>query len=98
MCLLSMIKVTQPLFFFFFLNDPATPEIYTLSLHAPLPIFDWNPPPPRLAVAPAVALQELLLSGPHRAQLLPRHRLQPRRRRRQRHRQAQPPGRRRRRG
>src|SRR2546430_13430157 len=24
--------------FFFFFNDPATPEIYTLPLHAPLPI------------------------------------------------------------
>src|SRR5438046_6695338 len=27
-------------FFFFFINDPATPEIYTLSLHDALPIFD----------------------------------------------------------
>src|SRR5205807_8929318 len=26
-------------FFFFFFNDPATPEIYTLSLHDALPIF-----------------------------------------------------------
>src|SRR5256885_10191676 len=25
--------------FFFFFNDPATTEIYTLSLHAALPIF-----------------------------------------------------------
>src|SRR5204862_7657500 len=25
--------------FLFFLNDPATPEIYTLSLHDALPIF-----------------------------------------------------------
>src|SRR2546429_7822631 len=25
--------------FFFFLNDPAPPEIYTLSLHAALPIL-----------------------------------------------------------
>src|SRR5437868_14648042 len=27
-----------PLFFFFFFNDPAPPEIYTLSLHDALPI------------------------------------------------------------
>src|SRR5687768_18486946 len=27
-------------FYFFFFNDPATPEIYTLSLHDALPIFD----------------------------------------------------------
>src|SRR5207245_8813882 len=27
-----------PLYFFFFFNDPATPEIYTLSLHDALPI------------------------------------------------------------
>src|SRR3989442_14731945 len=27
-------------FFFFFLNDPATPEISPLPLHNPLPIFD----------------------------------------------------------
>src|SRR5687767_15656291 len=35
-------------FFFFFFNDPATTEIYTLSLHDALPIFsrcrraDWR--------------------------------------------------------
>src|SRR2546430_12323824 len=31
--------------FFFFFNDPATPEIYTLPLHAPLPISPtpWSP-------------------------------------------------------
>src|SRR3712207_9550761 len=28
------------LFFFFFFNDTATTEIYTLSLHDALPIFD----------------------------------------------------------
>src|SRR6266487_6899235 len=26
----------------FFFNDTATTEIYTLSLHDALPIFDWN--------------------------------------------------------
>src|SRR5437588_8169602 len=30
-----------PVFFFF--NDPATTEIYTLSLHDALPIFGWLP-------------------------------------------------------
>src|SRR6266496_3824183 len=34
-------------FFFFFFNDTATTEIYTLSLHDALPIFDrpprWHP-------------------------------------------------------
>src|SRR4051812_50120049 len=27
---------------FFFFNDTATPEIYTLSLHDALPIFRWG--------------------------------------------------------
>src|SRR6266536_5995730 len=30
----------SPLLFFFFFNDTATTEIYTLSLHDALPIFD----------------------------------------------------------
>src|SRR4051794_41489817 len=30
---------TTSIFFFFFFNDPATTEIYTLSLHDALPIF-----------------------------------------------------------
>src|SRR5438046_4184214 len=29
-------------YFFFFFNDPATPEIYTLSLHDALPISSTN--------------------------------------------------------
>src|SRR2546430_13014453 len=29
-------------FFFFFFNDTATTEIYTLSLHDALPICSWN--------------------------------------------------------
>src|SRR5438132_5270430 len=32
------------LFFFFFFNDPATTEIYTLSLHDALPIFRGQDP------------------------------------------------------
>src|SRR5690606_41385623 len=34
-----VIAFLTSLFFFFFLNDPATTEIYTLSLHDALPIF-----------------------------------------------------------
>src|SRR5690606_42160311 len=30
-------------FFFFFFNDPATPWIYTLSLHDALPIWGFGP-------------------------------------------------------
>src|SRR2546430_12436432 len=33
-------------FFFFFFNDTATPEIYTLSLHDALPISGEPLPPP----------------------------------------------------
>src|SRR2546426_8330186 len=32
------------MFFFFFFNDTATTEIYTLSLHDALPIFEWGDP------------------------------------------------------
>src|SRR5258706_16095138 len=36
------LQMTQPLFFFFF-NDTATTEIYTLSLHDALPISElWR--------------------------------------------------------
>src|ERR1035438_485124 len=38
------------LFFFFFLNDPAPTDIYTLPLHDALPIY-VNPLPPRRARA-----------------------------------------------
>src|SRR5215216_8017359 len=33
-----MFSLVAPLFFFFFFNDTATTEIYTLSLHDALPI------------------------------------------------------------
>src|SRR5207249_12059661 len=39
--LLSLFTHLLPIFFFFFFNDPATPEIYTLSLHDALPI-SWG--------------------------------------------------------
>src|SRR2546427_9155616 len=37
---------TLILFFFFFFNDTATTEIYTLSLHDALPIFQGSSAPP----------------------------------------------------
>src|SRR2546426_4191281 len=37
-------------FFFFFFNDTATTEIYTLSLHDALPIYDARGVVPRLDV------------------------------------------------
>src|SRR2546425_488198 len=39
------------LFFFFFFNDTATTEIYTLSLHDALPIFDHVRPPTALVAS-----------------------------------------------
>src|SRR2546426_10799921 len=36
---------TRPVFFFFFFNDTATTEIYTLSLHDALPISPSSRPP-----------------------------------------------------
>src|SRR3712207_7640737 len=39
-------------FYFFFFNDTATTEIYTLSLHDALPICTW---PPRQCTAMATA-------------------------------------------
>src|SRR2546429_9663499 len=43
MCTLAMWMITMctdyDLFFFFFFNDTATTEIYTLSLHDALPIY-----------------------------------------------------------
>src|SRR5687768_18111981 len=43
---------------FFFFNDTATPEIYTLSLHDALPIY------PRARARPAVDPPELLTTAP----------------------------------
>src|ERR1039457_7644780 len=37
--------------FFFFFNDTATTEIYTLSLHDALPIWHWYNDRPRLVSA-----------------------------------------------
>src|SRR2546429_3387337 len=35
----SHVRPVLPIYFFFFFNDTATTEIYTLSLHDALPIF-----------------------------------------------------------
>src|SRR5215204_3538225 len=61
------------LFLFFFFNDTATTEIYTLSLHDALPIY---PSPRRLArgaLVHAHHLGDLLADGEHRVER--RHRL-----------------------
>src|SRR5258707_11108662 len=54
-----------PLTFFFFFNDPATTEIYPLSLHDALPIYifadairdDWKTAPERILRAVAIEPQ-----------------------------------------
>src|SRR3712207_8105435 len=49
-------RMTDPVFVFF--NDTATTEIYTLSLHDALPIFDLSSRPPspwRLPLLTAIA-------------------------------------------
>src|SRR2546430_6065038 len=55
-----MFAVCPSLFFFFFFNDTATTEIYTLSLHDALPIFldDHHQPAERLR---QLALRGLVL-------------------------------------
>src|SRR2546422_1471710 len=43
-CVLLLCVLSRPSFFsFFFFNDTATTEIYTLSLHDALPIWDQQP-------------------------------------------------------
>src|SRR5437764_15032649 len=39
---MSLMSIQPPLSFFFFFKDPATTEIYTLSLHDALPISFGN--------------------------------------------------------
>src|SRR3989442_7133704 len=43
-CFSPMIIIYLQLFLFFFFNDTATTEIYTLSLHDALPICTWVAP------------------------------------------------------
>src|SRR2546426_2743559 len=56
------------LFPFFFFNDTATTEIYTLSLHDALPIFTGSVRPvsgleARLTAARAAGIRSVVLSG-----------------------------------
>src|SRR5690242_21894592 len=42
LCLFNAYILYLNISFFFFFNDPATTEIYTLSLHDALPIYSWQ--------------------------------------------------------
>src|SRR5258708_38536926 len=52
------------LLFFFFFNDTATTEIYTLSLHDALPIFERNAEQEELVDKPEVVPSVVRVSGP----------------------------------
>src|SRR6266487_5851098 len=52
------------MFFFFFFNDTATTEIYTLSLHDALPISRKTVPAPLRLLSPEVRDAPLRFSGP----------------------------------
>src|SRR6266496_6849142 len=59
---LMVLVVFQFFLFFFFFNDPATTEIYTLSLHDALPISSRTRisccPPAQPSIAPAPRSEE----------------------------------------
>src|ERR1051325_588593 len=52
---MRLIACGRPFVFFFFLNDPATTEIYTLSLHDALPICRCWPNLPQRLLPPTAA-------------------------------------------
>src|SRR2546429_5653698 len=54
------------LYFFFFFNDTATTEIYTLSLHDALPIFSAIGVPPSSRVETASYVRTLAKLGQNR--------------------------------
>src|SRR5256885_15697281 len=69
--LILIIPFTLLIFFFFFLNNPTTTKIYTLPLHAPLPIsipplkhIKQFPPGLYKPPFPASGLQFLRPDGP----------------------------------
>src|SRR4051812_49805153 len=57
------------LLFLFFLNDTATPEIYTLSLHDALPISPPRQVDCRLPLSPAALLDRRHRSEEHTSEL-----------------------------
>src|SRR2546421_11416785 len=62
---LFLLILHLPYLFFFFLNDPAPPEIYPLPLHAALPIppHFGCPPPARPSTPPGPFTQALRQPG-----------------------------------
>src|SRR3712207_9452962 len=52
--------------FFFFFNDTATTEIYTLSLHDALPIFEPDARPESQDIVVSMNPESLLLEGARR--------------------------------
>src|SRR6185312_16659484 len=54
---------------FFFFNDPATTEIYTLSLHDALPIWPRPAPRPRFPAVPNPARRPATRSEEHTSEL-----------------------------
>src|SRR5256885_17258978 len=72
LCVFIYCMLLSSLFLFFFFNDTATTEIYTLSLHDALPISSsphlQNPPPIRRRLAHlcfCIWHPPILLSPPH---------------------------------
>src|SRR2546422_6278165 len=71
MSLIPSMRSPHPFLFFFF-NDTATTEIYTLSLHDALPIYSvygWILKPPGFDAAKRYPLVYLLHGGPQTAWL-----------------------------
>src|SRR2546426_7072918 len=60
-------KVTSPYLFFFFFNDTATTEIYTLSLHDALPISGRGPDACSGTQLRDIAARQPNKKGDHRA-------------------------------
>src|SRR2546427_12545578 len=59
----SLILCSLYRLFFFFFNDPAPPEIYTLSLHAALPILPDNLPAGRWSAPRVMGVNGLYRHG-----------------------------------
>src|SRR3989442_12706655 len=64
---MPMSRQSCPRYFFFFFNDTATTEIYTLSLHDALPISPPPPSPTNDPFDPANKVRDLLGSTHHEA-------------------------------